>query len=97
MIGQLIVQASEMLQAVAEMNQAMDIYREAVDSAKAAAADLASKWEGAAKDAFVAHQENAYNWHVGIMSVVNDMLGLLKKVIDTYNSMEDTVKSIVQG
>lgn len=97
MIGELLVQASELLQAAAEMNQAMELYHQAVDAAKTAAAELASKWEGASKDAFVAHQENAYNWHMSIIGVVNEMISLIRKAVDLYNQMEDTVKNIMQG
>lgn len=97
MIGQILVQASELLQAVAEMNQAMELYHEAVDTAKTAAADLASKWEGAAKEAFVVHQENAYNWHISIIGVVHEMIAVIRKAVDLYNQMEDAVKGIVQG
>ena len=97
MIGELLVQASELLQAAAEMNQAMELYREAVDAAKTAAGELASKWEGSAKDAFVAHQENAYTWHMSIIGVVNEMISVIRKAVDMYNQMEDTVKGIMQG
>ena len=67
---ELIVQASELIQAANEMNQAMEIYQDAVESAKSAANDLAGKWEGATKDAFVRHQENAYSWHKQIINIV---------------------------
>ena len=97
MIGEILVQASELLQAASEMNQATELYHEAVDAAKTAATDLASKWEGAAKDAFVVHQEDAYNWHMSIIGVVNEMIALIRKAVDMYNQMEDAVKSIVQG
>ena len=94
---EILVQASELIQAASEMNQAMETYEEAVEAAKTAAADLASKWEGAAKDAFVAQQENAYSWHKQIISIVTQMIGVIRKVVDVYNQMEDAVKNVVQG
>ena len=94
---EILVQAAELIQAANQMNQAMETYKEAVETTKTAAADLASKWEGAAKDAFVKHQENAYNWHNKIIQVVLEMVDVIRKVIDLYNQMEDAVKSVVQG
>ena len=96
-VMELLVQAAELIQAAAEMNQAMEVYEEAVENAKTAAADLASKWEGAAKDAFVAHQENAYSWHRSIISIVLQMIDTVRKVVDVYNQMEDAIKNVVKG
>lgn len=96
-IIELLVQASELIQAANDMNQAMETYEEAVEAAKSAAADLASKWEGATKDAFVVHQENAYTWHRGIISIVLEMISVVRKVVDLYNDMEDAVKNVVKG
>ena len=97
MFAELIVDAAELLQAANQMNQAAEIYEEAVETAKGAANDLASKWEGAAKDAFVAHQENAYSWYKQILNVVREMVQIIRKAVDLYNQMEDAVKSVVQG
>lgn len=96
-IAFLLVQAAELIQAANDMNQAMETYNEAVEAAKSAAADLASKWEGATKDAFVQHQENAYSWYKQIFQVVTDMIKVIRQVIDLYNDMEDAVKGIVKG
>ena len=96
-IMELLVQASELIQASNDMNQAMETYKDAVETAKTAAADLASKWEGATKDAFVAHQESAYNWHNQIIEVVLEMIRVIREVIELYNDMEDQVKNIVKG
>ena len=93
----LIVQAAELAQAANEMNQAMETYRDAVETAKSAAADLASKWEGATKDAFVEHQNKAYEWHNSIIQIVLDMISVIRQVIDLYNEMEDAVKNVVKG
>ena len=93
---ELLVQASEMLQAVREMNQAMETYQDAVETTKAAAADLAGKWEGAAKDAFVKHQENAHNWHCQIIGVVGQMISTIRQVVELYDRMEDAIKDIVR-
>lgn len=93
----LLVQAHELIQAANEMNQAMEIYNDAVETCKTAAADLASKWEGATKDAFVVHQENAYNWHKQMMQIVKQMIDVIRQVVEMYNDMEDMVKNAVKG
>ena len=96
-MGEILVQLVELLQAAAEMNQAMELYHQAVDAAKTAAAELASKWAGDSRDAFVAHQEDAYNWHMSIIGVVNEMISLIRKAADLYDEVDRTVKGIVQG
>ena len=93
---ELLVQASELIQAANEMNQAMETYQDAVETAKIAANDLAGKWEGAARDAFVRHQENAYSWHKQIIGIVVQMIVTIRKVVELYNRMEETVKDIVR-
>ncbi len=97
MVLELLVQAAELAQAANEMNQAAEIYEEAVEASKSAANDLASKWEGATKDAFVAHQENAYTWYQQMLRIIREMIQVIRKFIDLYNEMEDAVKSIVEG
>lgn len=94
---QLLVQAAELIQAANDMNAAMEVYQEAVENAKTAAADLASKWEGATKDAFVVHQENAYTWHKQIISIVTDMISVIRKAIELYEQTEEAVKKVVKG
>jgi len=93
---ELLVQAAELLQAANQINQAVETYEEAVETCKSAAADLASKWEGEAKEAFVAFQENAYSWWRQMIQIVRNMISVIRKVIDLYNQMEDAVKGVVQ-
>lgn len=94
-VFELLVQAAELAQAANEMNQAAEIYREAVETCKTTAADLASKWEGDAKEKFVAQQENAYSWHQQILQVVRQMAEVINKAIEMYSEMEDAAKKIV--
>lgn len=94
---QMLVQAAEMTQAIAEMNRASETYKEAVEASKSAADELASKWEGAAKDQFVIHQKTAYDWHLKIIQVVKEMIDVARKAIELYTDMEDSVKSIMKG
>ncbi len=93
----LLVQWIELSQAAAKMNQAMEIYNNAINAVKSAAADLASKWEGDTKEAFVRNQEEAYKWYSMIHNIVVGIINLVKKVINMYKEAESKVKSIVQG
>ncbi len=92
----LLVQVAELTAAAANMNQAMESYREATNNVKAAAADLASKWEGAARDAFVADQENAYNWYVSLTDVVFAIIEEARRCIDRYRDAEDRLKAVMK-
>ncbi len=94
---EMIIQARRLREASSKINQAMETYEEAVETAKNTASDLASKWEGASKDAFVEHQENAYSWHKQIMSVVRNMVSVISQAIQQYEQMEDAVKNLMKG
>ena len=93
----LLVNAIELSQAAAKMNEAMEVYNEAIEAVKAAAADLASKWEGDGQKAFVANQEEAYNWYTGIRGVVLYIIETVKKVVDMYQQAESRINSIMKG
>lgn len=93
----LLVQATELLGAVRDMNKALETYNDAVEQCKTAANDLAAKWEGAAKEAFVSFEEDAYRWHHLILDVVRQMIDTIHKVIDLYENMENAVKNVVKG
>ena len=89
----LLVQMAELIQAANEINQAVETYNEAVDTAKNAAEDLASKWEGDARDAFVASQENAYSWHQRIIAVVRQMIDVIRRISEDYAETEERVNA----
>ena len=96
-IGVLLLKAQEVINAISEMNQAAETYNEAVDACKNAAAELASKWEGEGKEAFVTHEENAYTWHKEILQVVRDMISIINEALEQYRSMEDEALKIVSA
>lgn len=94
---ELLVQAHELSSAAAEIANAAEIYEDAVETAKNAADDLAGKWEGAARDAFVQHQANVYQWHMMILGIVREIVEVINKFLVKYNEMEEAVKSLVDG
>lgn len=93
----LLVSIAEMIAAANDMNRAMESYQEAVAQCKSAGDDLASKWEGEAKEAFVAHQETAFSWYKQMIQTVLQMVDVVRKAADEYTRMEETVKSIIHG
>ena len=93
----LLVNAIELTQAAADMNRAMEVYNEAISAVKAAAADLAGKWEGDTQQAFVRNQEEAYKWYTSIHAVVIYIIDTVKKVIDLYRQNEERLKGIMRG
>ncbi len=93
----LLVNAIELTQAAADMNKAMEIYNEAINAVKDAAADLASKWEGDTQQAFVRNQEEAYKWYSSIHLVVIYIIETVQKVVKMYQDTEERIKSIVRG
>jgi len=91
----LIVDVVEAAQAQAKMMEAIQNYKEATAAVKAAADDIASKWEGDAKEAFVENETNAYNFYVGIATVATGAAEAVKKMISEYTDTEAKLKSIV--
>ena len=94
---QLLVDSKEIIQALNDMNKAMEAYEEAVEQCKTTADDLASKWEGEAKEAFVVHQENAYSWYKQMIQTVVSMISTVRKAMDEYERMEETVKKAIHS
>ena len=93
----ILVHFDELLSCCEEMNVALEEYNRAVGMVKTAADDLASKWEGAAKDAFVANQASAQKWYSGISTVVDAMIRMVRTLHDLYSNTEGNVTQIMSG
>ena len=91
----LIVDLALAAAAQVEMVKAIQVYREATDAVKAASDEIASQWEGDAKEAFVENEKNAYSLYVGICEVANGAVEAVKKMLDDYEDTEAQIKSIV--
>lgn len=96
-VVEILVEIAELTQAANELNQASETYEEAVNAAKATAEELAANWEGEAKDAFVKHQENAYDFYKKMLNIVREMISVVRQAIQKYQEMADAVQSIVGG
>jgi hypothetical protein len=79
------------------MVQALQAYQEATKAVDAAAKEVASQWEGEAKDAFVENETNAYNFYVGIHEVGMGAASAVQKMIEQYNDMQSQWKSAVSN
>jgi len=93
----LIVDLALAAAAQAEMVKALQVYKEATDAVKQAADEVASQWEGDAKEAFVENETNAYNFYVGIREVGLGATDAVKKMLDQYTDTEAQIKSIVSN
>lgn len=85
-----------LVQSGREITQAVSVYKSTVDKAKAAAQDLGSKWEGDARDAFMAEQEKAYNWHMNIADIAWAFGEALEHAAEQYESAESFVASLIR-
>ena len=94
---QIIVQAAQLAAAAVKIMQARNTYEEATKAVKAAAEDLGSKWEGAARDAFVAEQQKAYVWHVDIIRIVTGFIDAINKAKEEYERAEQTLAGIIKN
>ena len=95
--AQLAVELAKLSIAEAEILKATAEYQKAVNSAKSAGDDLASNWEGEARDQFVAEQEKAYRWHMDIIDIVQAFSNALKATAERYRQAEAQIRSIITG
>ena len=91
----LIVDIALAAAAQADMVKAIQAYQESTEAVKAASDEIASQWEGDAKEAFVENETNAYNFYVGIREVATGAADAVKKMLDQYSDTEAQIKSIV--
>lgn len=92
----LIVDLALAAAAQSEMLKAIQVYREATDAVKAASDEIASQWEGDAKEAFVENEKNAYNFYVGICEVANgavEAVGQILRMTEEANAEADKIVS----
>lgn len=93
----LLVSYQQLVACADEMKKAMEIYRSAVEKAKSAAADLGSKWEGSARDAFMEEQEHAYQYHTfvvqGVVSTYESIIAAARRYADTERRINELINS----
>lgn len=68
----------------------VDAYRTATAAAKAAGDNLASKWEGVAKDAFVRREEQNQVWYKDIAEKVTAFAAELDAAAERYEQADSS-------
>lgn len=91
------VEVAKLTTAEVEILQAVMAYKAAVEKAKAAAEELGAKWEGDAREAFMAEQEKAYRWHMSISDIVRAFAEALKSAATNYMNAEGSITGIIKG
>ena len=83
-ILEVLVDIAQLQAAANNMNNALEVYRGAIDNVKAAAQALASKWEGDGQVAFVTDQDAAYRWYNSLVEVTREMIAEAKRTVERY-------------
>ena len=88
---------AQLRQVSAQINQANEIIRSTKESCKSAAEELAKKWSGDARDAFVAEQVNATSWLEKMIAIIAELSSTIDKVNQTYSNVEQQVSNLIKG
>ena len=97
MVCTLLVQISRLVDVWREIEQALQIYRSAVKQAKSAGDELAAKWEGDAREVFVAEHEKAYEWHQGMIGIILVVIATIKETVTRYEEADRAAKEAIGG
>lgn len=97
MVCSLLVQISRLIEVWREIEQSLQIYRDAVNQAKSAGDELASKWQGDAREAFVAEHEKAYEWHQSMIGIIVVIIASIKETVSRYQEADRAAKNAITG
>lgn len=90
---EILVQIGELMAAANNMNSAKQTYDSAINDVRAAADDLASKWEGDGQVAFVADQARAYEYYHSLVEIAGAIISELQKTAERYRDHVAQLKS----
>ena len=93
----IFVQFAELLECCEHLRKAIEYYNEAIEMTRRAAEDLASKWEGDAKEAFVADQQNALRWYGSLRDVAEAVVEAIKQNRNRYMDTASRLADIMRG
>ena len=93
----IFVQFAELLECCEHLRKAIEYYNEAIEMTRRAAEDLASKWEGDAKEAFVADQQNALRWYGSLRDVAEAVVEAIKQNRSRYMDTASRLADIMRG
>lgn len=91
------VTISELQNAASKISQSNEALRETAAALKAAADDLASAWEGNAREAFVAEQEQIDAWYKQMAECVETYVGTMKTAAQKYVNTEAEAVKLIKG
>lgn len=89
---EVLFEIGQLLAAANNMSKAKDTYEGAINDVRAAADDLASKWEGDGQVAFVADQAEAYNYYRSLIEIATNIIEEVRKVAERYRDHVDQLK-----
>lgn len=93
----IFVHFSELMDCCKKLRQAIEYYNEAIGMTRGAAEELASKWEGEAKDAFVADQQNALRWYGALSSLAEAVAEAITQSGKRYSDTASHLADIMRG
>ena len=97
MASRIEVTISELQNAASKISQSAADYQSAADSLKAAADELASTWEGDSQVAFVAEQQQAYEWYKKMASICEQYAQSMNMAAQRYQETDAEAASAIRA
>lgn len=88
---------AQLRRVAAQIREANSIITEAKQGAESAATELASNWEGEARDAFVQEQLNAKSWIEKMIVIVNEMVNTIDTINTSYTNVDESIASLIRN
>lgn len=89
------VSADQLRGAATKIEQQIQEYEAANKAAKAAADDVASKWEGDAQKAFVSEQEKTQAWYSQMVKVLQTYSATLRAAAAAYEAADAAARAAI--
>lgn len=97
MSSRIEVTISELQSAASKITQSAADYKAAADSLKAAADELAASWEGDSQVAFVAEQEQAYEWYKTMAGICERYAESMQEAARKYTETDAEAASLIKS
>lgn len=91
------VVTDELRGAARKIEECLQAYEQANASAKTAADDLAARWEGDARNAFVEEQQKAFEWYAKMTALIRTYAAAMEKAAKTYDTADDEAARIIKS
>jgi len=87
----------DMGSAVSKLTKDVSDFSTATQQTKAAADTVAAGWEGDAREAFVAEQQEAIQYYAEMAQLVNEYIGKLRSASEAYTSTDAQCARILRS